>query len=206
MRRIAAAILVILAASVVVAGCNNSVVVTPPPGSVDTGTGLTTEVPIGATPWPNGTTGAYGLRIDPSLSNNLPAYVGGNPLVEDAGTEVLALGDRRYAEVFEAYYVAQVGSITDLNWVQVTVARLKGAAIGPDFYASWREDWFDSACSQAGGIGSTSKETINDWQVDLATCTGGVRAYTLSLSDGILVSIVDLGPRRLGRQLIEAIN
>ena len=75
-----------------------------------------------------------------------------------------------------------------------------------DFYTSWRDDWFNATCSQADGIGSTSLQTINDWQVDVATCNGGVDAYTLSLDNGILVSIADFGPRRLGKELIEGIN
>jgi hypothetical protein len=189
----------------VVAGCYN-VYVTPSPVDGGSRGPDATDVPIGATPWPNGTTGAYGLKIDPSLSSYLPSYVGGNPLVEDAGTELLALDDQPYAEAFNSLYVAQVGDITHPNWVQANVAWLKGQSFGQDFYASWRDDWFDRSCSQAGGVVKKAQDSINDWTVDVATCAGGVHAYTLELTDSVLVSIVDLGPRQLGRQLIEALQ
>jgi hypothetical protein len=190
---------VLLATSVVAVGCSYSVVVTNPPP-------LVTSVPIEPTGWPNGTTGTFGLRIDPSLLSNIPSSVGGNPLLEDVEFEMLALDDPNYASPFDAYYVAHIDSISDLNWLEVSVASLREGAQTDDFYASWRDSWFKTACSQADGIDTTTLESINDWQVDVATCKGGVMAYTLSLGNGILVSIMDLGPRRLGRQLIEGIN
>jgi hypothetical protein len=200
----------VTAVAFAVAGCNYSVVVTQPPlGSVDpgpTGDPGYTEVPIGVTPWPNGTTGPYGMRIDPSLSSSLPSYVGGNPLVEDANTEALDLADKDYGDAFEALYVAQVGDVAAPNWVQASLARVRGGAVGDEFYASWRDRWFAATCSQAGGVATKAQESINDFQVDVATCGGGARAYTLSLGDGMLLSVVDLGPRRLGRQLIEALQ
>jgi hypothetical protein len=196
----------LVGAAALASACSYSVVVTPAPSLSGSAPALVTDRAIGATPWPNGTTGQYGLRIDPSLSSNVPSYVGGNPLQEDAISEALALDDPQYAAAFSALYVAQVGSIADLNWVEVSVAAVKGGEIDQTFYTSWRDDWFKTACSQADGIASTSQETINDWPVDLAACSGGVRAYTLSLDNGILVSIMDLGPRQLGRELIGALN
>lgn len=195
----------LISVAVAVSGCNYNVVVGSPT-SGSQGPGLMTEVPIGATPWPNGTTGAYGLRIDPSLMSSIPSIVGGNPLVEAAQVEVGALDDPQYAKAFAAFYVAGIGAITDLNWVQVSIAALKVDAQTEDFYTAWRDDWFKASCSQADGIGSTSVTTINDWKVDMATCNGGVDAYALSLDNGILISIVDFGPRRLGHQLIAGIN
>ena len=192
-----------------VSGCSYTVIAqTPTPEPVPTGVrpGVATQVPIEATPWPNGTVGADGLRIDPSLMSNIPSIVGGNPLVEDVEVESGALDDSHYADAFSSYYAAHLGDITDLNWVQVNLGALKPDAQSEDFYTSWRDDWFNATCSQADGIGSTSVQTINDWQVDVATCNGGVDAYTLSLDDGILVSIADFGPRRLGKELIQGIN
>lgn len=193
------AAVILLATSVVAVGCSYSVVVTSP-------TPLVTSVPIEPTAWPNGTTGTFGLRIDPSLLPNIPSSVGGNPLLEDVGLELIALDDPHYASPFDGYYIAHIGSISDPNWLEVSVASLREGAQTEEFYTSWRDGWFKTACSQADGIGSTSVESINDWQVDVATCKGGVMAYTLRLDNGILVSIMDLGPRRLGRQLIEGIN
>ena len=202
-----AALAVVTAVSL--SGCSYNVVAqTPTPEPTGTGVrpGIATQVPIEATPWPNGTIGADGLRIDPSLMSNIPSIVGGNPLVEYVEVESAALDDSHYADAFSSYYAAHLGDITDLNWVEVTLGALKPDAQSQDFYTSWRDDWFNAACSQADGIGSTSLQQINDWQVDVATCKGGVMAYTLRLDAATLVSIMDLGPRRLGRQLISAIK
>jgi hypothetical protein len=206
---LAPALAALAVAAAVVSGCTYNVIAqTPTPEPTPTGVrpGIATQVPIGATPWPNGTTGAYGLRIDPSLLSNIPSIVGGNPLVEDAAVESAALDDSHYADAFTSFYAANLGDVTDLNWVQVNIGALQADAQSQGFYTSWRDDWFNATCSQADGIGSTSLQTINGWQVDVATCKGGVDAYTLSLDNGILLSIADFGPRRLGQELIEGIN
>ena len=78
-----AALAVVTAVSL--SGCSYNVVAqTPTPEPTGTGVrpGIATQVPIEATPWPNGTIGADGLRIDPSLMSNIPSIVGGTPLVE----------------------------------------------------------------------------------------------------------------------------
>ncbi len=189
--------------AVLAAGCSYSVVVTASP--LDTGDGAVTEVPIGPTAWPQGTVGQYGVRVDPNLSASLPSYVGGNPLVEDPISETLDLDIKSYGEALDSIYVAQVGQVTDLNWVQATLALVKGSAVSPEFYTSWRDQWFKGTCAQADGIASTTQESIDGWSVDIATCAGGPRGYTVILNDGLVLSIVDLGPRQLGRQLIQAL-
>ena len=204
--RLLAAALAVAAAT---SGCSYNVVAqTPTPLPIGTGTrpGLATQVPLEATPWPNGTTGAYGLRIDPSLMSNIPSIVGGNPLIENVAIESAALDDSQYAASFSAFYVARIGRITDLNWVQVSLASLKEDSQTQGFYLAWRDDWFKAVCSQADGVGTTDTQSINDWPVDVALCKGGVDAYTLNLDNGIMVSIADFGPRRLGKQLIQGIN
>ncbi len=204
-----AALLLAAVVAVCVSACSYNVIAqtpTPEPTSTGVRPGIASQVPIEATPWPNGTIGAYGLRIDPSLLTNIPSIVGGNPLVEDVEVESGALDDSHYADAFSGFYAAHLGDVTDLNWVQVNLAALKPDAQSQDFYTSWRDDWFNATCSQADGIGSTSVQQINDWSVDVAVCSGGVDAYTLSLDNGVLVSIADFGPRRLGKELIEGIN
>jgi hypothetical protein len=201
--------IVAVALAIAVAGCSYAVVVqtpTVPPVPTDVGPAIATQVSIAATPWPNGTVGADGLRIDPSLMSDIPSVVGGNALVEYVEVESAALDDAHYADAFTSYYAARLGDVTDLNWVEVTLGALKPDAQSQDFYTSWRDDWFNATCSQASGIASTSVQQINDWQVDVAICTGGVDAYTLTLDDGVLVSIADFGPRRLGKELIDGIN
>jgi hypothetical protein len=200
--RIVGLLAALLLAATAAAACSYTVVVQSPTPGPDTDT----AVPIMPTPWPNGTTGTFGLRIDPSLMTNIPAVVGGDPLVESTDIEIAAMDDPNYATAFKSYYVASIGSITDVNWLEVSIGALQDGALTQDFYTQWRGSWFQTACSQADGIASTDQESINDWPVDVATCKGGVDAYTLSLDNGVLVSIMDIGPRRLGRELIEGIN
>jgi hypothetical protein len=182
--------------AVAASGCGVAVVTTPPAG---------TDVLIVATPWPNGTVGRYGLRIDPTLLSKLPAQVGGNPIVESAATEVQDLDNADLPASFAGIAEGGVGEITDPNWVRVSIGQLRPEAQTDDFYSNWRDQYDQGVCSRADGVASVQQETIADRTVDVATCKGGVIAYTVRISDSLLVSAQDLGPRRLGRQLMDAI-
>lgn len=184
-------------AAFAVSSCGVSVATTRPPG---------TDVAIAPTPWPNGTVGRYGLRIDPTLLGKLPAQVGGNPIVEAAGTEAQDLDNPDLPAAFDGIAEGSLGDITDANWLRVSIGRLRPEAQTDDFYTSWRDQYDQGVCSRADGVASVQLQTIADWPVDVATCNGGVIAYTVRISDGLLVSAQDLGPRRLGRQLILAIQ
>jgi hypothetical protein len=163
------------------------------------------EVPIGPTPWPSGTTGQYGLHIDPSLLGLLPRNVSANPLVEDADNEMAALTDPNLAKTFDNYAAASIGFIGDANWLQLVVGHLRPDYQDSDVYTSWVAEYATGACSQADGVSSTSQTTINDWVVDVSTCAGGPIVYTLSLGNGTILSMFGLGPKDLGRMLIGAL-
>jgi hypothetical protein len=194
------ALTVAVAVSALLAGCS-PVARTPSP----TPTSGVTVIPLNPTPWPSGTVGQYGLRIDPTLLTRLPATVGGLPLVESADLELSAMDNADLAANFDAFAGAGVGSVADSNWLSLVIGRLKAEAQTQDFYVSWVEQYGAGACLQADGVDTTEKETIDDWDVDVITCKGGVVVYVVLLDDGILLSIQDLGSRHLGRQLIEAL-
>lgn len=165
-----------------------------------------TAVPIGATPWPSGTTGQYGLHIDPSLLAKLPATVEAFPLVEDAASESLALDNADLAKTFDGYAAAAIGMVgNDENWLNVVIGHFKPESQTPDVQASWVDDYATGACSQANAVSGTGQETINDWIVYKATCGGGPIVYTVVLGKGLILSMFGGGPRDLGRALIEAI-
>ena len=84
-----------------------------------------TDIPIGATPWPSGTTGQYGLHIDPSLLARLPETVDAYPLVEDGFSEGQALNDADLARTFDNYAAASIGVITDTDWLNVVIGHFK---------------------------------------------------------------------------------
>jgi hypothetical protein len=174
-------------------------------GAGPTPTSRYTVVPIGATAWPSGTTGQYGLHIDPSLLARLPKSVVAKPLVEDAESESVAMDNADLAKTFDGYASAKIGEIGDDNWLKLVVGHFRIANQTPDVYSAWVDQYAAGACSQADGVSSTTQQTINDWFVDVATCGGGPIVYTLSPSEGVVLSMFEFGPRQLGRQLIVAL-
>ena len=169
-------------------------------------TSLYTAVPLQATPWSGGTTGQFGLHIDPSLLGRLPQTIDAYPLVENAGSESQAMDNADLSRTFDGYAAAAIGVIGDDNWLNVVIGRFKPAMRDPDVAEAWVSQYATGACSQANAVSSTRQETINGWIVDVATCgTAGPVVYTLVLGDGVILSMYGYGPRDLGRKLIEAI-
>jgi hypothetical protein len=171
-----------------------------------TGTPPATEVPLGATAWPSGTTGQYGLHIDPSLLGRLPRNVGAYPLAEDADSELAALSDADLSKTFDNYAAASIGVIGAADWLQLVIGHLRPDMQTADVYTAWVSEYATGACSQADGVSDTNQTTINDWVVDVSTCAGGPIVYTLKLDNGTILSMFDLGPKDLGRMLINQLN
>ena len=195
--RAAAALLAALVICVAACGISPPTVAPPP----------YTAVPIGPTVWPSGTVGRYGLRIDPSLMARLPASVGALAVVESPGIETQVLDDADLANSFDGYAAASIGTLGDSDWLYIAIGRLKpDKQNNADFYTAWVEEYATGACSQAEGVASSSQQDINDWKVDVSTCNGGPIVYTLSLGNGLLLSMYGLGPRDLGRKLIESLH
>ena len=167
------------------------------------------EVPIGATPWPGGTTGQYGLHIDPSLLARLPQTVSALALVEDAYSESSDMDNADLSKTFDAFAAASIGQIGDADWLELAIGRFKPAMqspeVWPDEYASWVEQYATGACSQADAVSGTAKQQIGDWTVDVSTCAGGVVVYSLPLGNGEVLSMFGAGPRDLGRKLIQVL-
>jgi len=185
----------LLAGALVGAGCAPAVTPTLP---------LYTEVPIGPTAWPAGTIGQYGLHIDPTLLARLPATVDAYQIVEDPDSESVAMGDPDLARTFDRYSAARIGEIGDTNWLALVIGHFSASA-GSDAYSGWVDDYATGACSQANGVVDQGQETINFWNVDTATCGGGPVVYTLSLQNGIVLSMFGFGPLDLGRRLIDSL-
>jgi hypothetical protein len=185
--------LTVLAIGAALLGCGGSAA-TPTPG--------TTSVPIGATPWPAGTVGQYGLRIDPSLIKRLPIAVGGVAVTEDADAEQVAMDDKALSATLVRYAAAKAGDILDPDFLRVEIVEFKPDSQTPDAWSQWIDDYAASACANANGVGDSSQDTINGWLVDISTCNGGVIVYSLSLGDGQYMSMFANGPKDLGRLLL----
>jgi hypothetical protein len=194
----AAGVALVAAMALVLSGCSPTA--SPTPGW--------TAYPIGPTPWANGTTGQYGLRIDPSLLRKLPQSVAALPVVEDAISEGLAMDSSDLAAHFDSYAAATLGHLGDPDWLQLAMGHFKSDPQSPDtfdLYGAWVDYYATGACSQANAVASTGQEQIGDWQVDVATCGGGLTVYTLSLGNDTVLSMFGAGPKDIGRQLIEEI-
>jgi hypothetical protein len=173
------------------AGCGTSAA-TPSPGP--------TSVLIGPSPWPNGTVGQYGLRIEPKLLARLPIAVSGFAMSEDTESEQVQLDDTNMGNV-EAMAAAKYGDILSGDGLQVWIVRFKPDKQTPEVYSQWIDDYAAGACSQVTGDAVASQETINNWIVDVTIC-GGVNSYSLALGKGEYLSMLGLGPKDLGRLLI----
>ena len=183
--------------AIAVAGCGSAV---PTPSAP-----AYTAVPIGPTAWPSGTTGQFGLHIDPSLLAKLPAHVGALPIKEDAGSESTGLTDSDLAKTVDRYAAASAGDIGDAEWLKISISHFKPDSQNTDVYSAWVDQYAAGACSQAGGVAETTQPTIGDWLVDMTTCNGGVTVYTLQRGDWVVLSMFGLGPKDIGRQLIASL-
>lgn len=168
-----------------------------------------TAVPIGQTPWPAGTTGQYGLHIDPSLLSHLPQTVDAMPIVEDPVTETQAMDNSDLSNTFDDYAAASIGQVGETDWLYMVIGHFKPAMQSPDVYpdvlAAWISQYATGACSQANAVATSYQDTINGWIVDGSTCAGGPVVYSLPLGGGLVLSMFGAGPKDLGRLLIEAL-
>jgi hypothetical protein len=182
-------------AAVALAGCA---------GAAASPTPTYTAVPIGPTAWPSGTTGQFGLRIDPSLLGKLPAHAGALPIKEDPGSEAAVLDDADAARTLDRYVAASAGDIGGADWLQIAIGHFKPDSQNGDVYSAWVEQYANGACSQAGYVSGTDQQQIGDFTVDISTCGGGITVYTFLRGDGIVISMYELGPKHIGRALIAA--
>ena len=183
-------------AAIAFGGCGAAVPSAPP---------TYTAVPIGPTAWPSGTTGQFGLRIDPSLLGKLPAHAGALPITEDAGSESAALQDADLANTVDRYVAASVGDIGDADWLRIAIAHFKTDSQNGDVYSAWIDQYAKGACSQANGVSGTDQRDIGDYTVDISTCTGGLTVYTFQRGDWVVISMYEFGPKHIGSALIAAI-
>ena len=194
--RIVRGVAALAAAAIALAGCAGAAA-SPAP--------TYTAVPIGPTAWPSGTTGQYGLRIDPSLLAKLPAHAGALPITEDAGSESSVLDDANTANTLDRYVAASAGDIGDPDWLKISIGHFKTDSQNPDVYSAWVDQYAKGACSQANGVSATDQKDIGDYRVDVSTCAGGIIVYTLQRGDWVVISMYEFGPRHIGSALIAAI-
>ncbi len=148
--------------------------------------------------------GQYGLHIDPSLLKRLPITIGGIALSEDAGEEEQRMADPELPKTIDRLAAAMASpDITAQDVLRLEIVHFKTEAQNEDAYTAWIDQYATEACSQASGVAESHQETINNiWLTDVSTCNGGAVVYSVSLGDGQYLSMFDIGPKDLGRMLL----
>ena len=197
------------------AGCGSS-------GSPSPTTGSPTPAPS-ATPTSTPAVGSpsaiadRAASIDPSLLAVLPASVSGQLIVESPDAEkadVAEIGITADVDRLAVGFVALPGSSasggatgSEGDLATATVVALQPGVAGDTFYADWRKSFDDAVCAQAGSLTASSEQSIGGRPVWVGTCSGGVTTYqVLVASRNLIVSVMSIGSRDFGRQIVTGLR
>jgi hypothetical protein len=200
MRRWAGAVLVLIAAATATSGCG-----TPPPS--------TSPAASRAAPGPSATpsSSASETRVDATLLAILPPEIGGVELTADEATAVGVVSDPALGVSVEGLAVAAafgpIATDTTLDYVVVTLARLRPGVFGDGFFRDWRDSFDGAVCEQAGGVDGHAEAVIAGRQTFIGTCAGGVRTYHVYLPTwNVVVSMQGSGDGRFGERVVEGLR
>jgi hypothetical protein len=167
------------------------VVATPAPAS--TASPAATRPPVGA------------VMQDPTLLEVLPESIDGVPIALEAQAFTDAAADPAFAGSIEAAAFAVLVDGGDL--ASGVVARPVPGHFSEAFFRDWRDTYNEGACAQAGGVAANAEAELGGRTVYIATCAGGLRTYHAYLEEpGLVVSLLSLGERRFGEQLMAGIR
>jgi hypothetical protein len=140
--------------------------------------------------------------VDESLLALLPTSVDGLPVVEDVATEMQQAGVLRAGNTVDAYAAAVIGDAGD-NVASINLVTPAFPADVATFARTWAEQFDAAACEANGGTGLATTKVIGRYRVDVMRCAGGAVLYHAILGGRTVLSILELGPRELGRRVIE---
>jgi hypothetical protein len=179
-----------------------------------------TPAPASAAPSPNPTatltagpdaTPSTEVAVDPSLLDLLPADIDGIAVTADPATAAEVAADDSLAPFIDGLAIATVfGPIaTDaaVDYVVVTVARLRPGTFGDLFFRGWRDTFDEAVCAQAGGVDGHAEADIADHRTYIGTCAGGVRTHHVHLpASDVIVSMQSAGPGRFGERIVAGLT
>lgn len=212
-RRRALAVLLAVAAAATVAGCDAGPVPSPttaaasPQPSADASAGLASAPPDEPTlsPPPGAPT------VDPALLAILPADIDGMAMTPDEETAAQIAADPTTDVVIERLDVGvyvDIADEVDTDLAVVSVVALEPGTFDDAWFRSWRDTYDEAACEVAGGRSAASAETtIDDRQVFIGTCEGGVHTYHVHLPDpDRIVAVTAVGPDRFGERVVAGLT
>lgn len=192
-------------AAVVLAGCGQST----PPSGVPASVAAT---PVGSTVAPSPPSPGTGSTVvDATLLELLPADVAGVELTSDEATAVGVVADPTLGGSVAGLAVAAafgpLPTDTMLDYVVVTLAKLRPDIFDDAFFRDWRDTFDEAVCLQAGGVDGHAEAEIGGHQTFIGTCAGGVRTYHVYLEDSnVVVSMQGSGEGRYGELVVEGLK
>ena len=149
--------------------------------------------------------------VDATLLDLLPAEVAGVELTADEATAVGVVSDPSLGASVEGLAVAAafgpLPTDTMLDYVVVTLARLRPGVFDDTFFRDWRDTFDEAVCVQAGGVEGHAEAEIAGHKTFIGTCSGGVRTYHVYLADShVVVSMQGSGEGRYGELVVEGLK
>jgi hypothetical protein len=204
-----------LAAALVVVACGSSPAGTAAPqASLPVASAPVTPAPTPASTLgptdPPGSSAApaspgSGVVEDLSLLSLVPADVAGVPVRPETVAYAEAASDPAFAANVEAAAFFIAVDASDL--ASGVVAQLRPGVFSEGFFRDWRDSYDEGACAQAGGVAGNAEAELGGRTVYIASCAGGLLAYHAYVEDrGVIVSLISVGERRFGEQLMKGIG
>lgn len=153
------------------------------------------------TPEPAPASPGSAVTEDPSLLEVLPPEVAGIAVEHETLAFADAATDPAFAANVEAgaFFVA----VDAADLASGVVARLRAGVFSDGFFRDWRDSYNEGACGQAGGVAGNAEAELGGRVTHISTCAGGLTVYHAYLDEpGLLVSLISVGERRLGEQLM----
>ena len=145
------------------------------------------------------------MRLDPSLLGILPTQVDGARVTQEPDSYGEAVADPGFVHHVEAAVFPLAVDGGDL--AAGVVAQLRPGTYSDALFRSWRDDYDQGACSQAGGIVGNAEAELGGRTVYITSCTGGMLVYQAYLPErDVVVSLFSLGDRRFGEQLMRGLR
>jgi hypothetical protein len=200
--------------ALVIAGCGVGPARSAPPPASPIGT---SSPPVSGSPSsspsaPATSAGASGLKVavEPGLLVFIPGQVDGLTVTYDAESSARVAADPTLAAQIFALAIAIAvapGASGSTDLAVVSVAKVRDPSVGEEWFRQWRDSYDKSACESAGGVSGHAQATIAGRLVFIGSCAGGAFTYHVRLSNGsVVISILSVGPRRLGEKVMEGIR
>jgi hypothetical protein len=145
------------------------------------------------------------VLMDPGLLSILPSAIGGAKVALEPDSFGEAVKDASFAGSVDAAAFAVVIDGADL--ASGVVAHLRAGVFTEGFLRDWRDTYDTGACAQAGGVAARAETTLGGRAAWITTCSGGLRTYHAWVPErGVVVSLISVGERRFGEQLLAGIR